>query len=110
MKLNMYSIYDEAAAAYNAPFFMHNDGLAIRAFQDNVNSVEENNIAKHPAHFTLFKLGEYDDSNGMVNPQDAPKFLANAIELKSPTQTDDLMAELKTLKAYITNINTLKDI
>ena len=61
MKLNVYSIHDSAAKAFTQPFFMHNDGLAIRAFQGNVNSKEGNNISDHPDQFTLYKIGEFDD-------------------------------------------------
>lgn len=109
MKLNIYTIYDDAAQAYNTPFFMHNDGLAIRAFQDNVNSAEENNISKHPEQFSLFKLGEYDDKTGLVQ-SDNPKFLAGGLEMKNPTKEDDIISEIKTLKAYITSMNKMKDI
>lgn len=106
----MYSIYDEAATAYNSPFTMHNDGLAIRAFQDNVNSTEENNIAKHPQHFSLFKLAEYDDATGIIQPVEPPKFLVGGVEVKNPTKEEDVISEIKTLKAYITSMSQLKEI
>lgn len=66
MKLAIYSIYDTAAKAYTRPFFLQNDGLAIRAFQDQVNAQEANNISEHPDQFTLFKLGEFDDLSGDI--------------------------------------------
>ena len=81
MKLNVYSIFDSAAQAFVQPFFMQQDGLAIRAFQDNVNSKEENNISKHPEQFTLFKLAEFNDQNGMLTPLDTPRALAIGVEL-----------------------------
>ena len=96
----MYTIYDSAAKAYTQPFFMHNDGLAIRAFQDNVNATEQNNISLHPDQFTLFKTAEWDDNSGHITPIE-PTSLGNGLELKNPEQTDpkqlSLMQELEKL-------------
>ena len=82
MKVKMYSIFDQAASAYITPFFMLNDGLAVRAFQDNVNSREENNISKHPDQFTLFALGEFDDKKGELIEYDKPRSLGNGLTFK----------------------------
>ena len=88
----IYTFYDAAAKAYTTPFFMHNDGLAIRAFSDNVNAEEENNISKHPDQFTLFCIGEIDDSNAAVATYEPAKNLGNGLQYQNPskeaTQTD----------------------
>lgn len=110
MKLAIYSIHDSAANAYTQPFFMHNDGLAIRAFQDNVNSTEDNNIKKHPEQFTLFKLGEYDDNSGIIKPLPSPTHITGALELVNPTPEDDILKEIKALKGYLTEMPKLKEI
>lgn len=89
MKLNVYSIFDSAAKAYTQPFFMHNDGLAIRAFQDNVNSTEENNISKHPDQFTLFKIAEFDDAKGQITSIDNLKSLGNGLEFQNNQEITD---------------------
>jgi len=81
MKLKIFSLFDAAASAFSAPFFMQNDGLAIRAFQDNVNAKEENNISLHPEQFTLFKLAEWDDKTGKFELLDTPLSLALGVEL-----------------------------
>lgn len=85
MKLKVYSIHDQAAEAFVQPFFMHNDGLAIRAFQDNANAKDENNISKHPEQFALYQIGEFDDKQGTIEPLQEPKLLATALELKTDT-------------------------
>jgi hypothetical protein len=69
MKLFIYSLFDQAAKAYTRPFFLQNDGIAIRAFQDQVNAKEPNNVSEHPEQFTLFCIGEFDDSNGDITPE-----------------------------------------
>ena len=84
MKLSVYSIHDSAAKAFIQPFFMHNDGLAIRAFQGNVNSKEPNNISEHPDQFTLYKIGEFDDSTGQIITYQ-PESLGNGITFKEET-------------------------
>jgi len=93
MKLNVYSIFDSAAKAYTAPFFMHNDGLAIRAFQDNVNAEQENNISKHPDQFTLFKIGEFDDATGEIKT-DVIKSLGTGLEYKNSPDISEDIAQL----------------
>ena len=100
MITQVYSIYDKAAQAYITPFFMHNKALAMRAFQDNVNAKDENNISKHPEQFSLFCLGEYNDSTGQITPKE-PELVATALELVTPTEESNLMEEIKTLKALI---------
>jgi hypothetical protein len=93
MKLNVYSIFDTAAKAYTTPFFMHNDGLAIRAFQDNVNAEQENNISKHPDQFTLFKIGEFDDATGEIKT-DVVKSLGTGLEYKNSPDISEDIAQL----------------
>ena len=110
MKLNVYSIHDKAANAFTQPFFMHNDGLAIRAFQDNVNAAEENNISKHPEQFSLWKLAEFDDNSGVITPLSSPDHISGGIELVNPTEESDILKEIKSLKAYLVEMPKLKEI
>lgn len=81
MKVNVYSIFDEKAAAYAPPFFMGHNGQAIRAFSD---LVEDNKsaISRHPADYTLYKLGEFDDNSGVIKGVQ-PEFLARASDFVS---------------------------
>lgn len=101
MKLNIYSIFDKAAQAFITPFFMHNKAMAIRVFSDNVNSQEENNISKHPEQFSLFHLGEYDDSTGVIIPLEKPEVVATALEVKEFTEEQDLLKEIRLLKSLL---------
>lgn len=96
----MYSIFDSAAKAYATPFFMQNDGLAIRAFQSNVNAEEENNISKYPDQFTLFKIGSYNDETAEIDPI-TPSSLGNALNFKTETIQDDLGKKIDYLTKLI---------
>jgi hypothetical protein len=104
MKLNVYTVYDQAANAYMNPFFMHNDGLAVRAFQDNVNSKEPNNVSLHPDQFTLFRIGEFDDQSAVITYQE-PKSLGNGLHLKNPdtepVDTTAIIERIKQLEAQL---------
>lgn len=67
MIMKMFAVYDSKAEAYLQPFFMPTKGQAIRAFQAAANK-EGHDFNVYSADFTLFEIGEYDDSNGVVTP------------------------------------------
>lgn len=111
MKTNVYTLFDSAATAFTTPFFMHNDGLAIRAFQDNVNG-QESNISLHPEQFTLMKIGTWDDKSATIQPLETPVTVAIGVELindnkprYSNTDLQKIQDELDTIKAYIRGKN-----
>lgn len=97
----MYTFFDSAAQAFTNPFFMHNDGLAIRAFQDNVNAKEENNMSLHPEQFTLFQLAEWDDKNAQVTPLETPKSVALGVELINDEKKQYSNVDLKQLAEQV---------
>lgn len=61
----IFTVYDSKIEAYLTPFFMQHRGAAIRAFTDLVND-PKSNINKYPSDFTLFEMGEYDDSSAQI--------------------------------------------
>jgi len=84
MKLKAYTVYDSKAEAYLPPFFVQSRGLAIRSFTDAANSADHN-FSRYASDFTLFELGEWDDSNSVFTPHPAPVSLGTAIEfIKRP--------------------------
>lgn len=80
MILKMFAVYDSKVGAYMAPFFMSSTGQALRAFIDTA-SDKETQVGKHPEDFTLFELGEYDDSCAVIHSLDTPKSIGVAIHL-----------------------------
>jgi hypothetical protein len=88
MKLNIYSIFDSAAKAYAPPFFLHNDGLAVRGFQDNVNN-PESQAFRNPDQFTLFHIGTYDDITGVIESAEVIRSMGNGLEYKTAIQDED---------------------
>ena len=108
MKLNIYSIYDQAAKAYTSPFFMHNHGLAIRAFSDQVNSQTENQIQKHPEQFTLFHIGEYNDETGNIESLTNIKSLGKGHEYLENKSFDKLEDLYNKFEALLIEVDTPK--
>jgi len=79
MKISIYSIYDSKASAYAPPFFLLRDQQAIRAFSDTAKD-PSTQLNRHPADFTLHKIGEFDDQSGKIEACKQPEFLAAATE------------------------------
>lgn len=107
MKLNMYTFLDSAAAAFTTPFFMHNDGLAIRAFQDNINAKEENNMSQHPDQFTLFKVATWDDKAAKLEPLEAPQRIALGVELINDDKPRYSNTDLVELSESMKDVQTM---
>ena len=104
MELNVYSIYDTAAKAFATPFFVPNDGLAIRAFSDNVNS-PESQINKHPEQFILYKIGTFSDHDAKLDHFDPVVNMGTALtfltETPEKSALDDLNHKVDTLMEKI---------
>ena len=78
MKLNIYSIFDTASGLYSRPYFTQSDGEAIRSFHD-IAVDAEHPVGRHPADYTLFRLGIFDDNTGKLIDEDNSS-LCNALE------------------------------
>lgn len=79
MKLLVFSIYDSAVKAYNQPIFLRSKGEAIRSFQQSCND-EKSNLHLFHSDYSLFYLGEFDDSNAQFSAPIAPERVISASE------------------------------
>lgn len=61
----IYSIHDNKANAYLPPFFLHNKNMAIRTFSDAVQD-EGHAFNRHPDDYSLWEIGEFDDTTGEI--------------------------------------------
>ena len=68
-KLNMYCIFDQASAVYDRPFCALADAAASRSFSD-IAMDAEHPIGRHPEHFSLVRIGVFDDNNAVVSVED----------------------------------------
>lgn len=72
MIMQSYLIFDSKSQMYNHPFFLLNDQIALRSAQD-IMADPNSSIKAHPADYTMFNVGTYDDTTGVYT--------------QSPTQT-----------------------
>lgn len=84
MKFRIFAVRDIATDQYANPMFFMTKGQAIRAFTDEVNRDDKDNmLAKHPTDFELYELGEYDGDTGLFETN-TPKQVVTAKEVKVP--------------------------
>lgn len=99
MRLNIYSIFDVASAAYMRPFFMMADSQAIRSFTD-IATDREHDIGKHPEDYSLVRVGTFGDHKADLISEDV-QVLATALECiaasraRDPVKARELAQEIK---------------
>lgn len=89
LKLKMFAVYDSAVKAFDRPFVMRTEGEALRGWDDICND-EGNAICRHPEHFTLFELGEYDTQNGTFQNHETPISRGLATQFKKVSNVSQL--------------------
>lgn len=77
MKNQIFAIFDEKAEMFNTPFFMQNENMAIRSFND-LTADPQSTIHKHPEDYKLYELGAFETVQGRIVPLDKPRFIINA--------------------------------
>ncbi len=87
MKVQCYAIFDSCSGIYEKPFFSTADDLVRREFQD-VATAADHIISKHPEHFSLWRLGVFNNINGKLD-NETNECLWTALEAISQSQTVD---------------------
>lgn len=68
MKMKCYLIWDSKAKVYRYGSLRENAGFAIRDLTTVVNDKQnQTEISRYPGDFTLFEVGEYDDTTGITS-------------------------------------------
>lgn len=86
MKVNLYAIFDSASCVYDGPAPAHNDGVALRDF-DNIARNPETKVGMNPEYFSLWRVGTWDDSKGEPSNENK-ECLAYAHELIAPPKEE----------------------
>lgn len=81
--LYMFSIYDSKSDTFQTPFFAQSNGTGVRMFHKLAND-SDTIVGQYPSDFTLFEIGQFDDTNGTVMPYEAAKNLGLAITFQEP--------------------------
>lgn len=95
-RLKMLSVYDSKIAGYMTPFFSVHAGQALRGWEEVCND-GQSPMSKFPADFTLFELGEFDDSCGELVMHKEAVNLGTAASFKRKIQSE--FEGLKNVKA-----------
>ncbi len=86
MLQKIFTVYDSKAESYSNPVYLNSTGPAVRTFSDSVQD-PESPFAKHPADYTLFELGTFDDVTAKMELLPTPKSLFVAIEFINQENT-----------------------
>ncbi len=84
MKVQVYAIFDTCSGIYEKPFFHTADDAVRREFQDIATSADHP-ISKHPEHYSLWRLGNFDNTTGKIM-NEVNECLWTAVEAISQTQ------------------------
>lgn len=75
----VFCFHDQAAKAYMNPWVMPSKGLAERQMVDLVNN-KETTMSQHPADYTLFEIGTWDELTATYVPHDSKISLGCAFD------------------------------
>jgi hypothetical protein len=77
------SVHDKATGVFSRPIYVAACAQAIRSFSDEVNRDHEDNpLNRHPADYSLFELGTWDDEAGICNDLPQPRLLISGANAK----------------------------
>lgn len=76
---HLFAIHDSKANVFFKPYVFHNKAMAVRQFGDMVND-PETTINKHPADYTLFHFGTFNDEDAKFDLKKGKTSLANGVE------------------------------
>lgn len=70
MKLQIFSVRDQASESFGTPFFSPTDAAAVRNLVTAALD-KDSMIAKSPSDYSLWNVGEWDDVNARILPKEA---------------------------------------
>lgn len=77
MTLYLYAVRD-VKSTYMSPVVGSNDAQAMRSFRAGMRTVPEFDVA--PADFELYRIGEYNNDSGLLNPTIPPVWICSGTE------------------------------
>lgn len=91
MKQQIYAVFDTCAGIYDSPHFANSDDVVRRQFTD-IATAADNPISKHPEHYSLWRLGAWDNVNGKI-VNETNECLCTALEAISQSQAVNQAAQ-----------------
>lgn len=80
MLLNAYTLYDSKALTYSPPFYCTAHGAAVRMVMD-LAADPNTSVGRHPADFTLYCVGMFNDAVGGLLPSDSREHISDVLPL-----------------------------
>lgn len=80
MIVNCYSIFDTKSLTYSNPFYAPTDGAAVRIVSDASNDMNTS-LGRHPADYVLYKVGSFNDANGILQHLDPREHVIDVVAL-----------------------------
>lgn len=82
MKFKIFNVYDSKTESWDIPFYQRFAADALREWSEHASQKDnpKNKIAKYPSDFTLFEIGEYDQSIGEIKMYDVKFSHGTALE------------------------------
>lgn len=81
----VFSVFDSKAKFYSQPFFVRSAAEALRSWGEICND-GKSQMAKYPADFTLFHIGDWDDVTGVLTPNKAFNSFGTGLEAQRDRQ------------------------
>lgn len=85
MVMVMGSVYDSKVKVWSQPHLFVNRGAMLRAWEEAAND-PQSPFSKHPADFTMFVVGEWNDETGQAVMFHAQESLGTALQFKRDQQ------------------------
>lgn len=85
MIYEIFSIHDQATKTFMPGDYVKSAEEAIRKFKHNVNNEKMGFLYSNPEHFTLYRLGKYDDESGRYDSIE-PQVVIKAVQVKATEQ------------------------
>lgn len=76
MNLEIFAVFDSAAAAFLPPWTVPTRAMALRALSELPESQPAHEFVRHAEHYTLFQVGTFDATSGVIKPC-APEAVSN---------------------------------
>lgn len=81
MNRKIFTVYDSKAETFGPMLHFSARGEALREFTNAAND-PQSQIGRHPGDYSMFELGEYDDTTAVFHPHSSKINLGTAIEFK----------------------------
>jgi len=88
MKYKVFAVKDKALDSFSAPYTQPTIEAGLRMWRDLVLfGQEDNRYKRSPEDFTLYMIGEYEDSTAQLT-EETPVWIASATEVLAETQQE----------------------